>query len=452
MMMRRVVTSLHQIPVRNMKITLLCSARQLFNDLMNNNDNINGQLRCNHFDDVINNARSLDVHPISLDDFLDYLRPYPSKLQLKGNVAITILMIDKKYYMRMGNKTVHIASLSKKEISTVKRKKRAAVVKEGMRNTEVNTEVEKEVNGRGRGGGIHMSKKRSLDYERAMNARSGKMQKVIESKIVFVEELVSADMDDKKGSNDNTAAVEEDVEDIELYSDSDYEDEGGSEDDEVIGVIKNRTHLLRVEEDHCQRSQDMEVECNLSGKELHPTDISRLINNNNNSAHIVRSLGSQRTPQCMSEANMEEMKRKQEEITKIRAELVEDIKKVLLKEGYKKEISTELREALYDFSRTYEASAFKTNKSIEFFNSRSYIQLLMEVVLSIPATEAVCERFFRYSSLFTKRQYVTRLKESTVRDYTFVKHYLNQLWRLIAKNEQVNAVYGFFHVCLDEIQ
>ena len=126
-----------------MKITLLCSARQLFNDLMNNNDNINGQLRCNHFDDVINNARSLDVHPISLDDFLDYLRPYPSKLQLKGNVAITILMIDKKYYMRMGNKTVHIASLSKKEISTVKRKKRAAVVKEGMRNTEVNTEVEK---------------------------------------------------------------------------------------------------------------------------------------------------------------------------------------------------------------------------------------------------------------------------------------------------------------------
>ena len=45
------------------------SARQLFSDLMNSNDNANGQLRCNHFDDVIKNARSLDIHPISLDDF-----------------------------------------------------------------------------------------------------------------------------------------------------------------------------------------------------------------------------------------------------------------------------------------------------------------------------------------------------------------------------------------------
>ena len=76
----------------------------------------------------------------------------------------------------------------------------------------------------------------------------------------------------------------------------------------------------------------------------------------------------------------------------------------------------------------------------------------MEVVLSIPATEAVCERFFRYSSLFTKRQYVTRLKESTVRDYSYVKHYLNQLWRLIAKNEKVNDVFGYFRVCLNKNQ
>ena len=117
------------------------SARQLFNDLMNSNDNTNGQLRCNHFDDVIKNARSLDIHPISLDDFLDYLRPYPSKLQLKGDDAITILMIDKKYYMRMGRRTVHMANLSTRNKCTVKRKKRAAVVEEGMKGTEADIEV-----------------------------------------------------------------------------------------------------------------------------------------------------------------------------------------------------------------------------------------------------------------------------------------------------------------------
>ena len=156
------------------------SARQLFNDLMNSNDNANAQLRNNHFDDVIKNARSLDIHPISLDDFLDYLRPYPSKLQLKGDDAITILMIDKKCYMRMGRRTVHIANLSTRNKCTVKRKKRAAVVEEGMKGTEVDIEVGEEANGRGRGRGrgTCMSKKRSLDYKRAMKARSGKYRKL----------------------------------------------------------------------------------------------------------------------------------------------------------------------------------------------------------------------------------------------------------------------------------
>ena len=92
----------------------------------------------------------------------------------------------------------------------------------------------------------------------------------------------------------------------------------------------------------------MEVECNFSEEEQSPTDISRLLNNNNNSAHLVRSLGSQRTHQCMSEAKVAQMKSMHEEIAKKRAELAESIK-VLLKEGYKKEIRTEFKEALYDF-------------------------------------------------------------------------------------------------------
>ena len=60
---------------------------------------------------------------------------------------------------------------------------------------------------------------------------------------------------------------------------------------------------------------------------------------------------------------------------------------------------------------------------IKYSNS-SYIQMLMEKVLCVSASEAVCERLFRHSSLFAKRQYVTKLKNDTVHDITFIKHYL----------------------------
>ena len=50
-------------------------------------------------------------------------------------------MIDKKYYMRMGRRTVHIANLSTRNKCMVKRKKRAAVVEEGMKGTEADIEV-----------------------------------------------------------------------------------------------------------------------------------------------------------------------------------------------------------------------------------------------------------------------------------------------------------------------
>ena len=67
-----------------------------------------------------------------------------------------------------------------------------------------------------------MSKKRSLDYKRAMNARSGKIQKVIENKTVYVEELVvNADTDDENGIGESIDEGEENIEDIELESDSD---------------------------------------------------------------------------------------------------------------------------------------------------------------------------------------------------------------------------------------
>ena len=98
------------------------SAKQLFEDLMKSKDYVNSQLPCNYFDDVIKNARKLDIYPVTFNDFIDYLQPYPSKLQLKGEEAITILMTNKKYYMRKGRKTVHIASLTKRTKSIIIRR------------------------------------------------------------------------------------------------------------------------------------------------------------------------------------------------------------------------------------------------------------------------------------------------------------------------------------------
>ena len=334
----------------------------------------------------------------------------------------------------------------------------------------VNLEVEVEVNRRGRGRGrgrgegrcegIGRSKKRALDYQRAMNTRSGKMQRVVADKPVYVEELVaSTEMDDESGVLENNVEVEDSVEDIEFNSDSDYAYESGSEyqgeeeeddDDEAIGVIENRTKLFQMEGVDFPNSRCMEVEYELSGKEQLRVDVSPLIRNDANNAHLVHELDCQRTLQSMSTAKVERMNRMREEITKKRAELAESVKKILVEDGYKKEIPKDLKETLYDFSRTYEASAFRTVNTTKVYICKSYIQLMMEMVLSIPATEAVCERFFRYSSLFTKRHYVTNLKESTVRDYTYIKHYFNQLWRLLANNEQVNTVFGFFAVCLKE--
>ena len=74
---------------------------------------------------------------------------------------------------------------------------------------------------------------------------------------------------------------------------------------------------------------------------------------------------------------------------------------------------------------------------------------MMDLVLSVPATEAVCERFFRHSSLFAKRQYVTNLNEETARDYSYIKHYLNPLWRLFVDSENVKDVFGISYVCLN---
>ena len=56
------------------------------------------------------------------------------------------------------------------------------------------------------------------------------------------------------------------------------------------------------------------------------------------------------------------------------------------------------------------------------------VQCLLETVLSVPATEAVCERFFRQTSLTVKRQYVTNMSNDTLRSIAMIKYNRDVLW------------------------
>ena len=53
----------------------------------------------------------------------------------------------------------------------------------------------------------------------------------------------------------------------------------------------------------------------------------------------------------------------------------------------------------------------------------SAIEKLLNDVLSIPATEAVCERLFRISSRIVRRNYVTNIKPTTVKTLTILRSF-----------------------------
>ena len=100
------------------------SARKLFDRIVRDRG-LNSSLPCNHFDNIIQRTRERDVHPISKDDFINYLKPSSGKLKLAGKSSFTILMISRKYYMKVGRRYIHVASLLQKtKISNRREKKR----------------------------------------------------------------------------------------------------------------------------------------------------------------------------------------------------------------------------------------------------------------------------------------------------------------------------------------
>ena len=88
----------------------------------------------------------------------------------------------------------------------------------------------------------------------------------------------------------------------------------------------------------------------------------------------------------------------------------------------------------------YSFEAFSWNQTVD--GLRNPVQCLLETVLSVPATEAVCERFFRQTSLTVKRQYVTNMNDDTLRSIAMIK-YKKDVFYAICYGKDVLSVLSF---------
>ena len=95
--------------------------------------------------------------------------------------------------------------------------------------------------------------------------------------------------------------------------------------------------------------------------------------------------------------------------------------------------------SLYDFDICYQLSS-----STQTFQNRyvdeNGVQCMLEEVLSIAATEAVCERYFRICSTIVKKPYITSMNAETVNDMVFVRYYKIPLCKLIQGKEMFSSL------------
>ena len=93
-----------------------------------------------------------------------------------------------------------------------------------------------------------------------------------------------------------------------------------------------------------------------------------------------------------------------------------------------------------DYLILYSFEAFSWNQTVD--GLRNPVHCLLETVLSVPATEAVCERFFRQTSLTVKRQYVTNMNDDTLRSIAMIK-YKKDVFYAICYGKDVLSVLSF---------
>ena len=171
------------------------SARKLFDRIVRDRG-LNSSLPCNHFDNIIQRTRERDVHPISKDDFINYLKPSSGKLKFVGKSSFTILMISRKYYMKVGRRYIHVASLLQKT------KDKQQKGKEGK-----GREKKEKISGKGKQG---RNEKRISQRERAALARESKQENK-QSKSGYYENLeMDVDLD-----NENDICVDDGLELVE---------------------------------------------------------------------------------------------------------------------------------------------------------------------------------------------------------------------------------------------
>ena len=133
------------------------------------------------------------------------------------------------------------------------------------------------------------------------------------------------------------------------------------------------------------------------------------------------------------ESKLAKAKELKDEMMKISQSEVKTIKEV--------DTITNIRadSSLYDFDICYQLSS-----SIQTFQNRyvdeNGVQCMLEEVLSIAATEAVCERYFRICSTIVKKPYITSMNAETVNDMAFMRYYKIPLCKLIQGKEMFSSL------------
>lgn len=105
-------------------------------------------------------------------------------------------------------------------------------------------------------------------------------------------------------------------------------------------------------------------------------------------------------------------------------------------------------DALFDFKRVYQASN-REKSELHCFADYSVVQSYMESILSIPSTEASCERFFRVCSQIARKPYNTNMKQETLSDLSYVKYYSQVAMAICESRDVFEQLEMMLFVCFN---
>ena len=99
-------------------------------------------------------------------------------------------------------------------------------------------------------------------------------------------------------------------------------------------------------------------------------------------------------------------------------------------------------DALFWFKKTYQMTT--NSKSDEkCYGEVTIIQRFLEYVISIAASESACEQYVRITSQNVKRSYVTNMKKTTVREYSFITYYQEKAVAPCKGGIIINAIHDY---------